>query len=116
MVIRPATEDDLQHLLSLYATRGGAGQPLTLERVAEAFPRIHSDPCYTVYLALENGRAVGTFVLIIDTLGVRCAPEALLEDRRRRDACQGARNRLGNGRVRDAEGALRRLLQNGPLQ
>lgn len=81
MQIRRATRDDLPVLLDLYRQLESQQPPLTMDRLAKVFDRLASYPDYGVYLALADGAAVGTFALLImDTLGDRCAPEGIVED------------------------------------
>lgn len=80
--IRPATEADLAAVLALY------GQPeiddgdiLPVAQAAVIFRRFARYPDYTLYVAEEHGRIVGSFALLImDNIGHLGAPSAIVED------------------------------------
>lgn len=91
LVIREATVDDLSDLLMLYAQLGqDDGSVLSIAEAAAIFEKITSYPCYRIYLAVREGRAVGTFALLImDNLGHRGAKSAVLEDVVVAESCRG---------------------------
>ena len=80
--IREATEEDLPALLGLYGQLGlDDGQVLSVEKALRIFRRMASYPDYRVYLAVRDGRAVGTLALLImDNLAHLGEPSAVLED------------------------------------
>lgn len=81
--IREATDADVGELTRLYQQlgRGTGREPVDEPTVSRAFARARLCPGFRVLLAVENGQVVGTFVLVIlETLGARCAPEAVVED------------------------------------
>lgn len=82
LIIREAERDDLPGVLALYA------QPdldddavLPLYDAERLFARFARYPDYTLYVAEQDGRIVGTFALLImDNLGHLGAPSAIVED------------------------------------
>lgn len=86
-----ATLDDLPAVLALYEA-AGIDPPGTadLALARATFERMQRYPDYRVWLASLNGEIVGTCALaIMDNLGHRCAPSALVEDVVVHPACQG---------------------------
>ena len=79
---REATEVDLSAILSLYAQLGqDDGAVLGLEEAGRIFVRMKAYPDYRMYVALLNGRVVGTFaILIMDNIAHMGAPSAILEN------------------------------------
>lgn len=79
--VRQADENDSETLVHLYRQLDpGSGRP-DGNTVRALLARLRSYPDYRVYLAFRNGRIAGTFaMLIMDTLGSRCAPAAVVED------------------------------------
>jgi GNAT superfamily N-acetyltransferase len=82
LTVREASEADLPAVLSLYAQLGeDDGSVLGVEEARVIFHRMQSYPDYRIYLAESEGRAVGTFALLImDNLGHHGARSAILED------------------------------------
>ena len=81
LTFRVATRDDLPDLLALYQQLESQTSSVTLERLEKTFGRLENYPDYKVYVAREGNVAVGTFALVImDTLGERCAPAGIIED------------------------------------
>jgi GNAT superfamily N-acetyltransferase len=82
-VIREATVEDVGELARLYRqlSDDSAENPVDEQALARVFARTRDYPGYRVLLAVDEGRVVGSFVLVIlEMLGWRCAPEALVED------------------------------------
>jgi GNAT superfamily N-acetyltransferase len=80
--LRKATEADVPSILSLYAQLGeDDGSVLGLEDAVMIFTRMDHYPDYGIYIATLGEQAVGTFALLImDNLGHRGTPSAVLED------------------------------------
>jgi GNAT superfamily N-acetyltransferase len=80
--IRPATVTDLIGVLSLYAQPEiDDGKVLPIKDAEAIFARFDRYPCYTLYVAIKDGRVVGSFaMLIMDNLGHLGAPSAIVED------------------------------------
>lgn len=80
--IRPATENDLQTILDLYAQPAmDNGKVLSIMDAKTIFNRIHQYPNYAVYVALMNHAIVGTFALLImDNLAHIGTPSGIVED------------------------------------
>lgn len=79
---REATKADLPQVLRLYAQPDlDDGQVLPLSEAERLFERMARYPDYKVYVALCEGRVVGTFALLVmDNLGHMGAPSAVIED------------------------------------
>lgn len=82
LIIRPATRADLSGILGLYAQPGmDDGNVLTEEQAYVIWRRFGAYPNYTLYVAEENHRVVGSFsLLIMDNLAHLGAPSAVVED------------------------------------
>lgn len=82
LVIREAERDDLPGVLALYAQPDlDDGAVLPLYDAERIFARFARYPDYTLYVAEQDGRIVGTFALLImDNLGHLGAPSAIVED------------------------------------
>lgn len=82
ITLREATEADLPAILTLYAQLGqDDGKVLSLEAAGRIFARMKTYPDYHIYIALLNGRIVGTFaLLILDNIAHMGTPSAILED------------------------------------
>ena len=81
LVIRDAERDDLPGVLALYAQPDlDDGAILPLYDAERLFARFARYPDYTLYVAEQDGRIVGTFALLImDNLGHLGAPSAIVE-------------------------------------
>lgn len=82
VIIREAREADLPLILPLYGQLGmDDGSVLTLEEARKLFRRLQSYPDYKLFIAAAGGEILGVFAMIImDNLGHRGAPSALVED------------------------------------
>jgi len=83
LFIREATSGDAGELTRLYRQldEGQSLRPVDEQAVSRVLARTHDYPGYRVLLAVDEGRVVGSFVLVIlEMLGARCAPEAIVED------------------------------------
>ncbi len=80
--IREAERRDLPGVLALYAQPDlDDGVVLPLHDAERIFARFAHYPDYTLYVAEQGGRIVGTFALLImDNLGHFGAPSAIVED------------------------------------
>ncbi len=79
---REASSSDLGDVLRLYGQPElDDGNVLPLAKAQGLFDRIASYPDYRIYVALCDGRIVGTFALLImDNLGHLGAPSGVIED------------------------------------
>jgi GNAT superfamily N-acetyltransferase len=79
---REASKADLPELLSLYAQPDfDNGNILSLLEAESLFERIARYPDYKIYVAGVEGNVIGTFALLVmDNLGHRGAPSAIIED------------------------------------
>lgn len=82
VIIRPATENDLEGVVALYGQPGlDDGVVLSPPEARAIFARFATYPSYTLYVAELGGAVVGTFALLImDNLGHLGAPSAIVED------------------------------------
>lgn len=82
VVIRKATEEDVEGVLGLLAQLGDPGESgLTVEEGRRILRRMATYPAYAVYVAEGEGRVVGTFALLVmDNLAHAGAPSAVVED------------------------------------
>jgi GNAT superfamily N-acetyltransferase len=80
--VRAAQDADLPAVLALYAQPDfDNGDVLSDDEAEEIFRRFRSYPDYTLYVAVEAGAVVGSFALLImDNIGHRGAPSAIVED------------------------------------
>ena len=80
--IRAADNRDLPGVLALYAQPGmDDGRILSIDEAERLFTRFSRYPDYTLYVAEQAGRIVGSFALLImDNLGHLGAPSAIVED------------------------------------
>ena len=77
---RKADPGDAAELASLYSQLDPDAAPAP-ERIAVLLRRLTLYPSYSVWLAEVDGRIRGTLALLImDTLGTRCVPAAIVED------------------------------------
>jgi GNAT superfamily N-acetyltransferase len=82
LLIRPATAADLPAVLALYAQPDmDDGDVLPVPEAERLFARFAAHPDYTLYVVENGPRVVGTFALLVmDNLGHRGAPSAIVED------------------------------------
>jgi GNAT superfamily N-acetyltransferase len=82
MPVREATDADLPGILRVYAQPDlDDGDVLALDEARAQLARIRQYPDYALYVAVEDGRVVGTFALLImDNLMHRGAPSGIVED------------------------------------
>ncbi len=82
LTCREIDETDLPAVLALYAQLGeDDGRVLSAEEAQTIYRRMRAYPDYRIYLAEQDGRAVGTFALLVmDNLGHLGARSAVLED------------------------------------
>ena len=82
LCIREAETADLPGVLALYAQPDlDDGVVLPLHDAERIFARFARYPNYTLYVAEQDGRIVGSFALLImDNLGHLGAPSAIVED------------------------------------
>jgi GNAT superfamily N-acetyltransferase len=82
LLIRPATAADLPAVLALYAQPDmDDGDVLPIPEAERLLARFAAYPDYTLYVVEDGPRVVGTFALLVmDNLGHRGAPSAIVED------------------------------------
>jgi ribosomal protein S18 acetylase RimI-like enzyme len=82
LILREAAEADLPAILCLYAQLGqDDGSVLELQEAAQIFKKMKSYPDYRIHIAVLDQNIVGIFsLLVMDNLGHRGAPSAILED------------------------------------
>ena len=82
LVFRTASSGDLPTVLALLAALDSAGEaPMELAEAQQRFARISSYPDYAIWLVERHGAVAGTYsLLIMDNLGHRGAPEAIVEN------------------------------------
>ena len=82
ITLREATEADLPSILFLYAQLGqDDGTVLSQDEAGRIFARMNTYPDYRIHVACIASRIIGTFALLImDNLGHKGAPSAVLED------------------------------------
>ena len=80
--MRAAAERDLPDVLRLYAQPDfDNGKVLPLEAARQLLARFARYPDYTLYVAEQAGRVVGSFALLImDNIGHLGTPSAIVED------------------------------------
>ena len=80
--VRTAAERDLPDILRLYAQPGfDNGKVLPLDQARQLLARFACYPDYTLYVAEQAGRIVGSFALLImDNIGHLGTPSAIVED------------------------------------
>jgi GNAT superfamily N-acetyltransferase len=80
--IREAAEEDLQHILNLYAVEDiDNGNLLTLGQARQIFNKMRTYPNYKIYIAILENEIVGTFSLaIMDNLAHLGKSTGLVED------------------------------------
>ena len=82
VAIRPAGRAEIPAVLHLYAQPDmDDGEVLSIDDAQAVFARFNEYPDYTLYIAEVDRQIVGTFALLImDNLGHRGAPSAIVED------------------------------------
>ena len=82
VIVRPATDEDLEAVLEIYAQPSvDDGIIPPLDEARRIFARFSDYPDYTLYVAERDGAVVGTFaMLVMDNLGHLGAPSAVVED------------------------------------
>ena len=79
--MRLAQTEDVPELHRIYRQLESPGGGATLERLTASFDSVRAVAGYEVWVATREERIVGTFaLLIIPTLGDRCAPAGVVED------------------------------------
>jgi GNAT superfamily N-acetyltransferase len=81
--IRPARQNELAAILNLYAELefGAESKSLDLPDAEKLWERIRRYPDYAIYVALVEGKIVGTFALLVmDNLAHLGAPSGIIED------------------------------------
>ena len=89
--IREATDHDLEQVVAIYRDAGieTLGKQ-SIESARKVFGRMASYPSYKVYIAEADGRASGTFALLImDKLASGGRPSGVVEDVAVLRSCQG---------------------------
>lgn len=80
-MIRPARPKDLPAIFELYGAALDDEPLLTPLEARKLFAKMRRYPNYKVYVYVERGRIAGTFALLVmDNLGHRGAPSAIVED------------------------------------
>ena len=82
ITMRAAAEHDLPDVLRLYGQPDfDNGKTLPLDDARKLFARFARYPDYTLYVAEQAGRVVGSFALLImDNIGHLGTPSAIVED------------------------------------
>ena len=82
ITMRAATDHDLPDVLRLYAQPDfDNGKTLALDDARQLLARFARYPDYTLYVAEQAGRIVGSFALLImDNIGHLGTPSAIVED------------------------------------
>jgi GNAT superfamily N-acetyltransferase len=82
LLIRKAEAGDLADVLALYAQPDiDDGDVLTREEASRILARFARYPDYTLYVAEQDGRIVGSFALLVmDNIGHLGAPSGIVED------------------------------------
>ena len=81
ITMRPATKADLPAILALYVQPGMDDESLPITEAEAIFARMGAYPDYTLMVAEEDGRVVGTLALLVmDNLGHLGARSAIVED------------------------------------
>lgn len=82
LIIRQATESDLQSILNLYAQLEMDNENvLSFNEAKKIFDRMKHYPNYAVYVAVIDNTILGTFALLImDNLAHRGTPSGIVED------------------------------------
>lgn len=81
LAFRKAELADADVLSTLYSGLDPKGQAPAPARIRALLQRLSSYPDYHVWMVSSEGRPVGTYgLLIMETIGARCAPAAVVED------------------------------------
>jgi GNAT superfamily N-acetyltransferase len=82
LLVREAQEHDLRDILEIYAQPGvDDGDVFSEAQAREHWQRFRQYPDYRLFVAVLDGRVVGTFALLImDNLAHRGARSAVVED------------------------------------
>jgi GNAT superfamily N-acetyltransferase len=82
LTIRPASKADLPEVLRLYAQPAlDDGRIIAVAEAERIFERMARYPDYRVYVAVSDGRVVGTFALLVmDNLGHLGTCSGIVED------------------------------------
>ena len=81
LTCRPASAEDLGTLQKMYGELDPARGEPELARLEEVWREVEANRSTTVWIAILDGEAAGSFVLaIIPALGARCRPIAIVED------------------------------------
>ncbi len=79
--IRPATIDDVENILQIYAKALDNGNVLSVEKAQTIFLKQQQYPDYQVFVAEINDTIVGTFALLImENMAHLGTPSAVVED------------------------------------
>ncbi len=101
VTVRRAYAEDLPAVLALLGEFAPQDPPLPAERAREIFARIQATPRMAVWLAERDGRAVGTYtMLIMENLGHAGTPLAIVESVMVTAAARGGR--IGEAMMRHA--------------
>jgi GNAT superfamily N-acetyltransferase len=97
LTCRAASKADLPDVLRLYAQPDlDDGNVLSVAEAERIFDRMTSYPDYQLYVAVTDGKVVGTFALLVmDNLGHLGAPSGVIED----VAVDPTRQGMGIGKV-----------------
>jgi GNAT superfamily N-acetyltransferase len=97
LTCRAASKADLPDVLRLYAQPDlDDGNVLSVAEAERIFDRMTRYPDYQLYVAVTDGKVVGTFALLVmDNLGHLGAPSGVIEDVAVDPTCQG----MGIGKV-----------------
>jgi GNAT superfamily N-acetyltransferase len=82
VAIREAVIEDLSSIVELYKQPDmDNGEVLSIEQAEVIFKRISAYPNYKIYVAVDDGKIIGTFALaIMDNLAHMGATSGLIED------------------------------------
>ena len=80
--IREATEDDLPAILGIYSSaKIGSDTSFSLDEARVHFGKLRQYPYFRIFLALVEGKIVGTYeLLIMDNLAKRGKKSGVVED------------------------------------
>lgn len=91
IIIKEATENDLQDMITLYFQPDmDNGEVIALETARQKLVKTKQYPYYKVFIALLDGKTVGTFeLLIMDNFAHQGRPSGIIEDVVVAEAYQG---------------------------